>query len=732
MAHPSHDGVVVSTSVQPVTLEIDGETVAITNFRASLPTPAPAKDRVGFVRAGVRQGLALDNDALHAAARVFVDPATVQRLVDNSLLGDETVGSTRLVTARQLAYLTELLPLIQPRAGAAARTVEPPRITGSLRGDGVNQMPEAMTVIRLHDEEHLIAQVTQTVRETLVMGRDYSASILTKRVSRPGLAHVARLEFDNGEMFYISILRDGITRAVSSWQVMYPDLTVDQLADLIVTTLLASKRGRRADETETAQRARGRDEKQQLLRAQFVAGMATGEPTEKAIRISQALTMPVQMILSVEAEGAAVVPVADQFDDAVQGLVASVHGEFQPWEQSASDAAAILRALPRVVNDGSLDERVAQMAAGYLPVSEMPTVFGKTAPATELWRAVYLISRLSSPVEFEGIKKHLRELLGMSRIERKTYVNHLMTLIDLPWRSAKADTRLQARRAWANGGPIPHSLLGTSWDPVPASDFTALVASALGGDENARATLQVAGGIALVTDKLLMSNTGSALTSGDVPFRANVNEVVTNLGNTEMGLWLLARAANAFSPTRRAVNSFTPKELMHLAPTDTYVVPRIDPEQPQRLHTDNAGQYERLTTYEVVYLSDPERARNAESTRKDVEDRQRKTNAETNSQKAERYRTELKKYLDTALNSLKSLMDLGGVDGSLQPILVNTETWQGLDNTARALSGELYNQKPPERPILANAAELADVTDQFGVGGLEDEESIDTEGGMVS
>lgn len=127
-------------------------------------------------------------------------------------------------------------------------------------------------------------------------------------------------------------------------------------------------------------------------------------------------------------------------------------------------------------------------------------------------------------------ERHLRDLLGVAQVHKSAYASHVMTLVDLPWRSAKASTRLQSLQAWGNRGPVPHDLLGVRWDPTPTPDFTTLVPKALEGDLNSGATLQVAGGIALVTDKLLMSNRGSAASSGEVPFRANVNDVVDNLG----------------------------------------------------------------------------------------------------------------------------------------------------------------------------------------------------------
>lgn len=694
----------------PLVLSEDGEPITITNFRAELPVAAPAKDRVAFARAGRRKGLALDDDALHAAARALVDPATAARAVDSDLLTQEIIGPSLLLIVQQLAYLTELLPLVQPRASGAPRNVPPPLMEGVVVEDADDPelvSADAMMMFRFKDEEHLIAQVAQTVRQTLSLGRDYSSSILAKRVSRPVLAHVARIEFDSEEGFDITVVRDGLTRVISCWRASHPGLSADELAEVIVSSLLASKRGRRADDTETAARARGRDEQQKKLRGRYAAGMATGTPTEDAIRIGQTLIVPAQMVVGFAAVGAPAVPVEQQFDDAIQALVSSVHGEFEPWDQSASDSVAIVRALHRTVHDGQLDSRVAEIASGYRPASDVPKVFGKGYPATELWRAVCLVAWLCSPAEFNGIKAHLRELLGISRIERKSYVSHLMTLIDLPWRADKQHTLQQARRAWNNGGPIPHHLLDNDWNPVPTNDFTTLVPKALGGDEDARATLQVAGGIALVTDKLLMSNTGSAVAVGEVPFRANVNEVVANLGNSEAGLWLLARAANAFVPNKKAINSFTPQELLRKPQKDAYVVPDIDRETPSIMRLDNTGQPARLTAYEVLAISDPPRTVEAQTAKKEMDKAKKKAGVETRQRRAERLREELKTSLNTAVNTIEALESLGNIDGSLQPILVDNQTWEPLDNWVRTLQGKLYVLRPPVRSSFETATAVS-------------------------
>jgi hypothetical protein len=101
--------------------------------------------RLALVKAGRTAALRLDDDGLHAAARAAIDPASIARTIRQGLLTDEGVGPANLTVAVGHVYLTELLTLLQPRAGAAARTVDPPKISGCLDGDGT---PLAMIELR--------------------------------------------------------------------------------------------------------------------------------------------------------------------------------------------------------------------------------------------------------------------------------------------------------------------------------------------------------------------------------------------------------------------------------------------------------------------------------------------------------------------------------------------------------------------------------------------------------
>lgn len=584
-----------------------GATVDVGNFSGVLPPPSEVKDRNAFVRAATASGLGLDGNALHAIARGVIDPGAAATTVKNDLLTTEVVGpvNIRMLTAN--VWLTELFPLMQPRAGGFAHSVHPPIVQGSLDDDGD---PLVELEIEFEDVDHLREFMIETVTLTKAHGRDYSNSILAKRVSRAGLAHVARISFTDGtESFVVLCVRDGITRVVSSWAAQNPTLAPTELGEFIADRLL-TRRLRPTGANESMARARGREAVAADMRGRFIAGIADETPTEDAVRIGQTFTLPMQICVGMRQWGSSPVAASLVFDDTMQAVIASVHGEFRPWEPAATQTATILRAIPRAVHADRLGPRVAELAVGTKGVKDMKAVFGKHAPEDELWRAVFLMSYLTHWAEWDGIKRQMRELSGASQVSRLSYVSHMATLIDLPWQRVKVNTERQSRRAWANGGPVPRSMLGTNWDAVPTDDFLTLVDDAVNGDVNAKNTLIIAGGIALITDKLLMANVGSALTSGQVPFRADVDVVVEGLADTEYGLCLLAHAANAFDAKRIARNSYTSKELAanpKLA-TNTYVVPAPDPDNPRLPARDGNDNLLPLTVYEVVRASNPTRA----------------------------------------------------------------------------------------------------------------------------
>lgn len=700
---------------QQITLtQGSGEPLRITNFRSEIPGPTSVKDRSAMVKAGLASDLGLDEDSLHGIARSVTNPAAAASVMRQGLLTSEVIGPVDASLLAGHVFLTELFVLLQPRAGGFAYSVDGPRVTGTVTDDSVSPRLE----LTFRDEDHLRAFIVQTVAQTKLHGTDYASSILAKRVSRPVLAHTALIRFEDGaESFIVLMVRDGITRVVSSWSAQRPELTPALLGDHIADNLLSSRVVRSAGATETMARARGREQVAGELRARFAEGAAGATPSEDAVRIGQTFTLPAQIVVGIDEIGESHVAKPDRFEDAVQGVIASIHGEFKPWETTATQSAYILRALPRAVYDDAVDSKVAEIATGARGIEDMPVVFGEDAPATALWRAIYLLCWLGTAGEWTGLKRHLRELIGTTQIRNRAYVSHLATLVDIPWRHAKVNSERQARRAWANGGALPGSFLGHQWDPVPVVDFLELVEPALDGDDNARRTLQVGGGVALIADKLLLSNVGSALQAGTVPFRADVDTIIEGLGRTEYGLCLLAHAANAFDPERQALNSYTSTEL-NSTPEEVlrraYVVPRPARGEPRRWARDKAGETIRLRPFDVVAASDPDRAAEAAAKSAADEDRRKSASDESKADRVVRLRSRLAGKLTDAVTSSDELVQLASDDASiLGGAFGSADEYARLEGLVRRLQFLLLTNEPAKasnEPSSGTSDEDADAS----------------------
>ena len=685
--------------ITPVTLDVGGdELLTIVNFRGELPEPTSARTRSTFVRAAEAAGL-LDEDGRHAVARALVQPDGAASLIKADLLATETMEATTLAHVQGPVWSTELWPLLQPRTAAESLKVDRPRITGALNSAGE---PQAMLVLTFHDVQHLADYMYQTIIHTRHTGNDYTASILSRRVGRPVLAHVVRLEFEDGSQpFTVLAVRDGITRLVSAVAARLgrkpspEDVAKRMIEDLLTT--VPPRSGKAPDASQD--HARGRERVAAELRARFAAGVASGEPTEDAIRIGQTFTLPAQTYVKVQATPTKMLPPGEIFPESMRAVLGSIHTEFRSWDPAAQAIDVGERALQRAQHAGYLDADVVKLAIGTRGHEHTSEVFGNDAiPNTALWRGVYLISALSQPPAFNGIKEQLRSLLGITNIWNKRFVGYLGPLIDVPWRSSKFRSLQQARRAWSGGGPIPFAFLGTDWEPVPTKDFLSLVPRALDGDANARRTLQVAGGIALVADRLLASNTGSALQVGDVPFRAAPNDITAKLGgrDNEAGLYQLAYAAQTFQSDKAAVNSFSDRDFKGEGlPAEVYVIPAIDPEEPSKVLMDGAGQPVQLTQFEVVRLSDPARAN------KEIAEAgagaARAAGYEmpqSDGQLANQLRTKLGSGLKSIEDLLVRLLELHSAD--VGHPLGSREDWSDLSTRAQRISSRITVHEPPE------------------------------------
>lgn len=634
------------------------DTFTIRNFRPDIPSEPIAKERTAFVKAATRAELPLDDDAFHAVARALTTIGQATDQIRTETLSVEHVGPATVHTIDGHVFLGELLPLFQPR-GAGLYEADLFDTAGAMDHD---ENPLAMTTMTFRDETHLKAHVRTVTERTIDLGRDYTASILTKKIANPVLIEAVRIQFEDGtESFTSMAIRDGVSRVISAWKVIYPKADPFEFPDLIASHVLASSWMR--DGNAASSRAKGRAAARQGLRVEAIRGLAGEVFGEFAIRVHQAFTVPAKIVVGAPA------PVED-FEETMRELVAVSNGESRPWSREARDGDAMERALRRAVHDGQLGEHVQKLATGAAP---------GMAP-TPLWRSVLLLAELMSGTTPRLLKKHLADLTGRGRITDATYARFLMPLIEAPWRIRKG----MAVAAWVDGGPIPTGVDWDNWTPVVTGDFTELVPRALAGDADARVTLQVAGGIALAADRLLV---GKSLE--DAPFSADVPTVLDGLGLRAAGLWLLARAANAFQADRLALSALPTSKKSSLQAVDAYIVPKPSFREPELLLDANAGPWHHtsqpvpLTATDVVAFSDPHRG-----------------GMELDGPEAEAWRPSVGEVRDRVIaNLIGALSALGDLDelldaGDLKPAPLLGDEWERAHGIVSELQATVWRARP--------------------------------------
>ncbi|MFG2131017.1 hypothetical protein ACGFNV_24805 [Streptomyces sp. NPDC048751] len=619
------------------------DSVLVSNVEPTLPDTSRDADLAKVVDAGKANPVTLLPEAAWQAvarATTGIEGVAVQLRPTTAdpagLLMVENVDGATLRSVVTRVHLSELLPGIQPRTGMEVMEIPDPQVQG-ITDEG---RPCAIVRYRYQDLAHLRDHVWQTIHGTLSLN-SYAPSVLARKVTRNLITHPVEISFEDGtESFHALVVRDGITRLASAWSVLAgPDADAAQTAQLTVDSLFGKKAtassgaGGAASDAGSGplgeRLAAGREKWRRKLKEEFAREIAAGEPGPRAAQIAQTYVVPAQIAVGAEGHPGHLLAAEDIFDDAIRSVLASVHVEFKQWDTAAQNVEVATRALKRVIQLGDSlvpkdDLQVVHgLAVGRIPVEELPRVFAQepTPPGTALWRAVYLVHALTRPELLEPLKDQAKAIKGGKRMGLKGFAELLGPLIDLPWRSYKKHVTTQARNAWNNGGVLTSDVI-QEWEPRPTDDFTSLVKPALEGDIDARCTLAVAGGVALIADKLLTRNVGSALMAakekGGVPFRADVNQVVEDLSqqHNERGLWILALAAERFRSDALPENAVTMRQLIHKQKSgdesDTpYVHFRLDLDSPDKIERDGNGMPVTLHQWDVVWASNPERARKA-------------------------------------------------------------------------------------------------------------------------
>ncbi|MBD0745968.1 hypothetical protein [Streptomyces sp. CBMA152] len=618
----------------PLSLEVlwGSEKIQATNIAHRLPTESMDAQVTAVTAAGrANPDAQLPDGCWAAIARATSLPHALAHQLHpatdglSGLLMVENLEGATLHSGITRVLLSELIPGPQPRTGMSVTEVPDPQVHG-LTQDG---RPSAALQYRYRSFAHLRDHVWQTVHDTLSL-HSYASSILTRSVTRNLIIHPVEIVFEDGtEPIHALVVRDGITRLASAWAVLAghgadkADVAGLARDALLGTPLEGLGQGRGSG---LAQRLeQHRKQWRRAIRDEFDAELKGAAPGQRAAEIAQSYVVPAQIAVGVEGHAGRALSPEDVFDDAIRSVLASVHVEFQPWNDAAQNVEVITRALKRVIqlddprwSSAELQD-VYGLATGRIPVTALPEVFGGAPqpPGTALWRAVYLVNALTQPDMLELLKDQAKAIKGGKRMSMKGFGDLLGPIIDLPWRSKKKLVTTQARNAWKNGGVLTGIVTG-EWRPAPTADFTTLVAPALAGDTDARCTLAVAGGVALIADKLLTRNVGSSLgipkERGGVPFRTDVSKVVEGLSrqDNELGLWTLALAANTFRENALPQNAVTRHSLTakeSAEPTETpYVYFKVDLDAPDKIARNADGVPVLLYEWDVVAASDPDRA----------------------------------------------------------------------------------------------------------------------------
>ncbi|MEU5657945.1 hypothetical protein ABZ802_20385 [Streptomyces sp. NPDC047737] len=626
------------TTGKPVSLSVDvpwgADAIRVTNISPHLPADSTDSHGEVVTAAGrANPSTWLPDTSWGAIARATTRPEALAVQLrptadePSGLLMIENVEGATLRSVVTRVLLSELFPGPQPRTGMEVSEVPDPQVHGIIH----EGRPGAIVQYRYESLAHLRNHVWQTIHATLSLN-SYATSILTRSVTRNLITHPVEIVFEDGtEAIHLLVVRDGITRLASAWAVLAGHgADPASVATLATEALLGSpsaagtSTGPGLGQRLATSRARWRQE----LREEFQDEMKGATPGLRAAQIAQSYVVPAQIAVGVEGHDGRVLSPEDIFDDAIRSVLASVHVEFKQWDAAAQNVEVVTRALKRIIQQGDPRWNTAELqavyglAVGRIPVAELPQLFGgnPAPPGTALWRAIYLVSALTRPDLLELLKDQAKAIKGGQRMSMKGFGELLGPIIDLPWRAKKKLVTKQARNAWNNGGVLSKDVT-EGWTPQPTDDFTELIALAMNGDDDARRTLAVAGGVALIADKLLTRNVGSSLGAkkekGGVPFRSDVNKVIEGLSRptNELGLWTLALAANAFRSDDLPQNSVPKQSLTGKESTTSaeppYVHFRADLDAPDRIARDANGVPIPLYEWDVVAASAPERAAQA-------------------------------------------------------------------------------------------------------------------------
>jgi hypothetical protein len=572
----------------PFTGQREPSTVQVVNLRTSIPEPDLAERRK-LVTYGEKAWPRLTKQDCWSIAHAVADPATANTVAKAGVFSEQFAGDSALTFLRADVNLPFLIPIIQPRTADVPTLLAPPRVHGVLDGRGE---PRPVMIVEFQSKAHMREYTKHSIARTLEAGRDLKSSILSHGVSQPVLCYAATIRLlDTGEEIDVIVVVDGLTRVVMSWAAMLGGtVTAAGLPGAIVDRIFSKKGSDGGTDGVSGAFRKGRTEQFGELRGNFLA--AAGDTTDPNLtRYGQTVRVPANIIVNFRRVGKPLVGEARlyEFPDAVNSAVAQQHSLSKAWAPSAIGANIGGQAIQRAAAAGILPAHVAGVALGvedfsFADVTLMDPDGGLPEIDLGLARGVWMGAELTQPAVFEAVKRSLRALGGDPQIHKRNYADRISTPVCRAWAPWKLASHSNEQRAWAAGGAIPHSLIGTSWTPLFPKMYTDLVPIALATDDprqgSAVATLQCAGGMALVADGQILAASGSTAEGAQARYRRSQPPVVVEeLAATVEGLWLLAHAADSFQSDKQAVNSFTKAADI---PPDAYRIQFPEPGNPVR------------------------------------------------------------------------------------------------------------------------------------------------------
>ena len=386
---------------------------------------------------------------------------------------------------------------------------------------------------------------------------------------------------------------------------------------------------------------------------------------------------------------------ASSFVTMVENLVAGEHLEKNPWTPDAMWHNIANQTIDALVARGELRREEADIITGLTTLEELPTALGCPDPSP-IWRCIYTAYRLTAGSSFGETKADIRNIMARRAVTNKQFSFMLGVIVDRDIRRPKArkepgarrpSSLQRARNAFGDGGFLTEDVPGRQWIPVFAP-LPQLLERALGSDRDARITLMIGGGFALIMDGYLTRDRESKVFEGSAPFRGSPPAILTDLAGHEHGLRTLATAWEYWDPTK---------------PAHDYNIPVVNADGSLVVTggTRETRSPERLTEYRLYQIASPSKA--MAGFLKQQEARKARNQAASPVDRDQDNRERLAMALDIAKDAATALEN-SSVSPPPHPFGTHEE-WERTRNTAQEVYETLVRNRPePGEGYIESAA----------------------------